>query len=337
VTAVQRYGGAININVHFHSMVLDGVYVADGPRGEFRFVPLDPPSQGDLDRVLERVIKRIGDFLARKGFAGFGAADGDRVEDPDLLAWVQAASIREWTTLSDPPHKVDVIGRRGPGEGPDWVEKPFTAESGSWSLHAGVRIRKGDRKGLEQLARYLLRPPFAEERLERLPDGRALYRFRRPRMDGSTHLLLEPVELLEKLAALVPPPRAHLVHYSGILAPHSRLRSRVIPKPPVGDRQCKQIAHDHPTGDACPPVPRKELPERRSKRRRTDWATLLKRSMGLDPLSCPRCGGRMGMVGLFEEEPEIRRALLAMGLSPEPPHPSPARPPPQAEFGFVQE
>ncbi len=216
VTAIQRYGGAINLNVHFHSMVLDGVYVADGRSDELRFMPLNPPSQEDLDRVLERVVKRIGDFLARKGYAGFGDPGGDGFEDQDLLAWVQAASIREWTTLSDPPHKVDVIGRRGPGEGPDWVEKPFTAENGSWSLHAGVRIRKGDRKGLEQLCRYLLRPPFAEERLERLPDGRVLYRFRRPRVDGSTHLILEPVELLEKLAALIPPPRAHLVSLAGL-------------------------------------------------------------------------------------------------------------------------
>jgi len=45
----------------------------------------------------------------------------------------------------------------------------------------------------------------------------------------------------------------------------------------------------------------------------------------------------MGLVGLFEEEPEIRRALLAMGLPENPPRASPARLPPQAEFGFVQE
>ncbi len=112
----------------------------------------------------------------------------------------------------------------------------------------------------------------------------------------------------------------------------------MIPEPPVGDRECKQIAHDHPAGEEeRPPGRREEVAARRPKRRRTDWATLLKRSMGLDPLSCPRCGGRMGMVGLFEEEPEIRRALLAMGLPQDPPQASPARPPPQAEFGFVQE
>jgi hypothetical protein len=50
-------------------------------------------------------------------------------------------------------------------------------------------------------------------RLERLADGRLLYRFKRPWRDGTTHVVYEPLELLEKLSALVPAPRAHLVRY----------------------------------------------------------------------------------------------------------------------------
>jgi hypothetical protein len=39
------------------------------------------------------------------------------------------------------------------------------------------------------------------------------------RIDGTTGIKLSPLELLEKLAALVPLPRVHLVRYGGCLAP----------------------------------------------------------------------------------------------------------------------
>jgi hypothetical protein len=46
-----------------------------------------------------------------------------------------------------------------------------------------------------------------------------LYQFRRPWSDGSTALLLDPLELLGRLAALVPPPRRPLLAYHGLLGP----------------------------------------------------------------------------------------------------------------------
>ena len=45
-----------------------------------------------------------------------------------------------------------------------------------------------------------------------------LYRLKRRWRNGTTHVLLEPLELVEKLAALVPPPRFHRVRYHGLLA-----------------------------------------------------------------------------------------------------------------------
>lgn len=53
--------------------------------------------------------------------------------------------------------------------------------------------------------------------------GELVYQFRRPWRDPSTALLLEPLELLERLAALVPPPRRPLLAYHGVLAPACRL------------------------------------------------------------------------------------------------------------------
>jgi putative transposase len=83
-------------------------------------------------------------------------------------------------------------------------------------------------------ARYLLRPPLGQERVRLLPDGRVLVELKRAWADGTSHLLFEPLEFLEKLAALTPRPRVNLILYHGVLAPHARWRSQVVPEP-AGD------------------------------------------------------------------------------------------------------
>ena len=98
-----------------------------------------------------------------------------------------------------------------------------------FSLHAGVRVHEHDRLGLERLCRYAMRPPFALQRLSQGPDGRLVYRMKRPR-GGSLFLLLTPDELLARLATLVPPPRVHGLRYHGVFAPNSKARRRVVPK-----------------------------------------------------------------------------------------------------------
>jgi hypothetical protein len=80
---------------------------------------------------------------------------------------------------------------------------------GGFSLDASVRIEGADRVGLERLLRYCARPPFALERLEQITDDQLVYRFPKPQPDGRTELRLTPLELLERLAALIPPPRLH--------------------------------------------------------------------------------------------------------------------------------
>ncbi len=69
------------------------------------------------------------------------------------------------------------------------------------------------------------------EWLEEDANGDLIYAFNRPWSDGTTGIKLSPLELLEKLAALVPLPRVHLVRYAGCLAPHSKLRDAIIPTP----------------------------------------------------------------------------------------------------------
>jgi hypothetical protein len=79
-----------------------------------------------------------------------------------------------------------------------------------FDLHANVWVGADDRARLEQMCRYVLRPPLAENRLRRLADGRVRLALKRPWSDGTTHLLFEPAEFLEKLAAVTPRPEINV-------------------------------------------------------------------------------------------------------------------------------
>ena len=93
-----------------------------------------------------------------------------------------------------------------------------------FSLHANVYCGPEQRDKLEKLCRYVARPAVAEERLKLKGNGDVLLRLKKPYSDGTSHLVFSPMEFLEKLAALVPPPRAHLTRFHGVLAPHAKIR-----------------------------------------------------------------------------------------------------------------
>ena len=75
-----------------------------------------------------------------------------------------------------------------------------------------------------------------------------------PRPDGQTVLYLTPLEFLDKLAALIPPPRKHRHRYHGVLAPNAPLRQAVTAYAglPLGDEVVStdqlQTATDRPAG-----------------------------------------------------------------------------------------
>jgi hypothetical protein len=198
--------------------------------------------------------------------------------------------------------------------------KKGSARAGGFSLHAGPRIAARDRHRLERLCRYAARPPLSHERLAELPDGRICLRLKTPYSDGTTHLLLDPLTLLEKLAALVPPPRANLVTYHGVLAPNAKWRKAIIPRstdePTLGPRCGRPSGGDET-----------ETPVSRP-RRNLLWAELLRRVFALDVLVCPDCGGRRKVLASIHDPDSIRRILLHLGLPTEPPSICPARSPP---------
>ena len=91
--------------------------------------------------------------------------------------------------------------------------------SRGFSLHAARRVEANDRTGLEQLCSYVTRPPLAAGSLEKVSDDKFIFKMKCSWSDGTSHIILSAHELLEKLAAIVPPPRSHNTRYHGILAP----------------------------------------------------------------------------------------------------------------------
>ncbi|WP_158629025.1 transposase [Corallococcus sp. AB030] len=88
----------------------------------------------------------------------------------------------------------------------------------------------GDRQGLERRCRYGARGTLALERLSRAEDGRIAYRMKRPLPDGMMHLLFPRLEMLRRLASLVPPPRANLTRFHGVFAPCAKVRPIQLPQ-----------------------------------------------------------------------------------------------------------
>ncbi|HVH43164.1 MAG TPA: transposase [Labilithrix sp.] len=107
----------------------------------------------------------------------------------------------------------------------------FVAEHEGFNLHAGVRIAAGDDMGRERLFRYGSRPAFALDRLRRLPDGRIAYRVKYARFGRAKHRVMTPLELLARIAAILPAPYFPLIRFHGVLAPRSSWRKEIVPQP----------------------------------------------------------------------------------------------------------
>jgi hypothetical protein len=142
-----------------------------------------------------------------------------------------------------------------------------------------VTVGGRDAGGRERLCRYLARPALVRARRSETPAGLIRVTVKRPWADGTAGVTFTPLELVERLAALVPPPRAHLVQTHGVLAGRSAWRREVVSTPPASDP-----THRAPLSNGSTPC--------RSARYLT-WAELLWRVFAVDGCRCPTCGGRM--------------------------------------------
>jgi hypothetical protein len=323
VTFIQRFGSALNLNLHFHTLALDGAYqYGDGHEETPRFFVLPPPGYNDVSRVLVGTARRLQRLLESRA----EESDDALARDEPLLALLAAASLRSRTAAGphagEPWRRVgDRIDPGDPSDDPDASSR--VPECRGLSLHADVAVPARDRRRLERLCRYVARPPLANDRLEEHANGRLTVRLKTPWRDGTTHALMERSELIDRLVPLIPPPRAHQVRYHGILAPCASLRSRVVPASEFALR-LPAASGDEPTHDAGaranqPAQPRPDDGPPREDRpdpgpRRLRWAALLQRVFGIDALRCPRCGATLRLIAAIEDPAIARRILECIGL-----------------------
>lgn len=222
----------------------------------------------------------------------------------------------------------------------DINERVTSSQYGSgFSVDAGARIEAPDRTGLERLLRYCARPPFAMDRLKQR-GADLVYRCGKGHTEPlqsdkySGELVLTPLELIERIAQLMPPPRTHRHRYYGVLAPNSPLRGAVtalaqvpLPMPvPVPSAQGVGSSPMVVQPDTAVPTEPPTKPKPRPAAHYL-WAALIARIYEVFPLICPNCGGQMRIIAFITFIADIQKILEHIEVEPEAPRIAPARRP----------
>jgi hypothetical protein len=317
VTLIQRFGGSLNLNVHYHMLFLEGGYFKTrrGPK----FWRSGPPSDEDIQTLVVTIARRVIRFLTKRGYfkddVAWAVPEQDLAQE-SLLPEIQAASIQSRIAMGE--RRGGYVRRLGCIDF-DRIKPERTghlcAQVAGFSLHAAVYCKPWERAKLEMLCRYITRPAVAEERLELQPSGDIILRLKTPYSDGTTHLLFSGLEFVEKLASLIPPARVHLTRFFGCLAPHAEIRAQIVPQPSPTAALADAPA-DSPKTD--PPRVKK-------------WAELLARVFGLDLKKCD-CGGALKIIAAILEPAAIRTILTHLRLPDKPPGLAPPRIPEQTKF-----
>ncbi len=218
VTFIQRFGDAVRLTPHLHVLVSDGVFSPSASgTGPATFHPVRPPSQGELEALVARIASKAERALAKLDRRGNDA--------PGFTDRCAAVAVQGALSLDDTRRPRTV---RGPK--PERRLPRLCAEVDGFNVHAAVRIAARSRRALEHLIRYVARPAIADQRLSLGDDGRVHVALKRVWSDGTRTVSYDPLTFLERVVALIPPPRANLVRnrWTGLLpllratAPHWR-------------------------------------------------------------------------------------------------------------------
>ncbi len=200
--------------------------------------------------------------------------------------------------------------------------------SRGFSLHAARRVRADQRKKLEELCRYVLHPPLANNRLSIVSEQEVVLRLKSKWSDGTSMLVFTPKEIIARLAALVPPKGFNDIRYFGVLAPRHRWREQVVPEPPPLD-SCDHDQKEERSDESS--SKRSPKPQRRS---RIPWPELRRRTFRSQVDQCD-CGSRLKFVAFVTDPFQAARYLKHVGLPAVAPEISPARLPDQFDFEFA--
>ncbi len=317
VTLIQRFGSALNLNVHLHMLFLDGAYCFRGNRTTFHRARR--PTGEELNRLLDALSRRIVCVLERRGLL---IADPEYpyldLEPGSSLDHLQAASIAYRIAIGPNAGRKALVLYRLPRL-EETPERALLAKVAGFSLHAATVCEAWQQSRLERLCRYVTRPPIATKRLSVDDRGRVVYQYKHPFRDGSTHVVLEPLDFMyrmcgmpraqgcagaaiARLAALVPRPRLNLTRFHGIFAPNFKHRNRIVPHRTRG-----KIDADRPTAPMSWPLPR--ILALRGTGTPVQWMQRLKRVFAIDIETCPECGGKLRVIACIEDPPLIRRIL----------------------------
>jgi hypothetical protein len=211
------------------STVLDGVYL--NCDGAAVFHKTAAPTVEELEVLLAKIITRTMRLLTRLGAL---------IEEPQrtYLAETDTDGALKSLQAASCTYRI-ALGPRAGQKVLSLQSLPSTAKPSApelrvnahgFSLHAAVHWRANQRKELEHLCRYITRPAFTNERLKLNRAGQVVLQLKSPYRDGTTHIVMEPLEFMERLAALMPRLRLHLIRFH-VLAPNAKLRSKFVPVP----------------------------------------------------------------------------------------------------------
>ena len=289
VTLIQRFGSALNLNVHFHMLYLNGAYDARG-----YFWPAAPPTREELDLITHTITARVARSLERSGYIVRDPEHEylDLVPDEDnAMNAIVGASITYRLAFGANAGKKVMTLQTVPASTIETKPNELVSRQSGFSLHAGVACRSTQRKKLERLCRYITRPAIAEQRLSLTSNGNVIVGLKTPYDDGTTHVVLSPMEFIGRLAALVPKPRVNLTRFHGVFSSNSKLCKQVVPRQPdEQDERQKPKAYG------------------------MTWAQRLKRVFAIDIEKCEKCGGVVRIIASIEEPEVIQKILKHLGL-----------------------
>ena len=159
------------------------------------------------------------------------------------------------------------------------------ARQPGFSLHAATRCEANQRDKLEKLCRYFTQPAIANERLSMNECGQVIYRFKQPLREGTIQVMLDRLDFIARLAALVPRPRLNLTRLHGAFAPNCKHRERIVPR----------REPDQPTpGQPLAPM---------------TWTQRLKRVFSIDVETCSKCGATLRVIACTKD-PDVIAMIL---------------------------
>ena len=173
----------------------------------------------------------------------------------------------------------------------DLIDMMMGWRHSGFNVYCGPRIQPGEEEAMENLARYIIRASFSQERMTYMPEeSKVLYRSK----DGKKENIFDALEWLAAMCSHVPNKREQMVRYYGYYSNVSR-----------GKRK-KQNQDER--------IPCILESDESSKEHRKNWARLIQKIYEVDPLTCPKCSGKMKVISVIEDQDVIKKDPQAPGI-----------------------